>query len=123
MLSRLVDAILALGPVALVTLVPLLVSPVICACAIFSQVWLWLFGDDDAKARLDTPRADRPYCIIVGCGFSGLCMAYKCKLHGIPFIVVEKNKQVGGTWHLNTYPGTPCSHFHSYAYSQFSTTH
>lgn len=48
-------------------------------------------------------------CIIIGTGFSGLAMAIKLKEKGInDFIILEKAKEVGGTWRENTYPGAEC---------------
>ena len=47
--------------------------------------------------------------IIVGTGFSGLAMAIQLKEKGIhDFIMLEKAKDVGGTWRENTYPGAEC---------------
>jgi cation diffusion facilitator CzcD-associated flavoprotein CzcO len=48
-------------------------------------------------------------CIIVGSGFSGICLAIKLKRHGIDdFIILEKADEVGGTWRDNHYPGAEC---------------
>ena len=56
---------------------------------------------------------------IVGAGVSGLCMAIKMQEAGIPFLIYEKNKTVGGTWLENSYPGcgvdTP-NHFYSLSF-------
>lgn len=43
--------------------------------------------------------------VIIGAGLSGICAAIAMKTAGIPYIVVEKNSGVGGTWFQNTYPG------------------
>lgn len=57
--------------------------------------------------------------LVIGMGYSGLAMAAKLKQAGIPFIGIEKNPDVGGTWFENTYPGvavdTP-NHFYSYSF-------
>ncbi len=57
--------------------------------------------------------------VVIGAGYSGLAMAAKLKEAGIPFTVIEKNPDVGGTWFENTYPGvavdTP-NHFYSYSF-------
>lgn len=57
--------------------------------------------------------------IVVGAGFSGILMGIKLQEAGIPYLILEKNAEVGGTWFENTYPGcgvdTP-SHFYSYAF-------
>lgn len=56
--------------------------------------------------------------VIAGAGFSGIVMGVRLKQAGIPFVIVEKNAEVGGTWYENTYPGigvdTPC-HFYSFS--------
>ncbi|MDG2003778.1 MAG: NAD(P)/FAD-dependent oxidoreductase [Novosphingobium sp.] len=57
--------------------------------------------------------------VVIGAGYSGLAMATKLKQAGIPFVMIEKNEDVGGTWFENTYPGiavdTP-NHFYSYSF-------
>ncbi|MGF7121479.1 DUF4873 domain-containing protein [Rhodococcus sp. BE178] len=50
-----------------------------------------------------------PRVLIVGTGFSGLCMAIRLKEAGIDdFVILEKASEVGGTWRENTYPGCGC---------------
>lgn len=47
--------------------------------------------------------------VIVGAGFSGICMAIKLKELGInDFVIFEKASELGGTWRENTYPGAEC---------------
>jgi len=47
--------------------------------------------------------------VIVGAGFSGLCMAIRLRQEGIhDFTVLERAAEVGGTWRDNTYPGCQC---------------
>ncbi|MBV1686192.1 NAD(P)/FAD-dependent oxidoreductase [Novosphingobium sp. G106] len=62
---------------------------------------------------------DRYHVLVIGSGYSGLAMAIKLKEAGIPFTVIEKNDDVGGTWYENSYPGvavdTP-NHFYSYSF-------
>jgi 4-hydroxyacetophenone monooxygenase len=57
--------------------------------------------------------------VIIGAGVSGLGMAIKLREAGIPFVIYEKNKTVGGTWLENSYPGcgvdTP-NHFYSLSF-------
>ena len=57
--------------------------------------------------------------VIIGAGMSGLYAAIQLREAGIPFVILEKNAAVGGTWFENTYPGcgvdTP-NHFYSYAF-------
>jgi len=43
--------------------------------------------------------------IVIGGGLGGLNAAIQLKRAGIPFTVIEKNPDVGGTWWENRYPG------------------
>ena len=59
--------------------------------------------------------------VIIGAGFSGVCTAIRLLDLGLPFEIIEKNPDVGGTWLENEYPGcavdTP-NHFYSYSFNQ-----
>lgn len=58
---------------------------------------------------------------VVGAGMSGLLAAHRLRQAGIPFVVLEKNDDVGGTWLENTYPGCRVdvpNHFYSYSCAQ-----
>ena len=65
-------------------------------------------------------RADHQV-IVVGAGFSGLCMAIQLKEAGYDdFVVLEKAGDIGGTWRDNIYPGCACdvpSHLYSYSFA------
>jgi hypothetical protein len=57
--------------------------------------------------------------LIVGAGFSGLCMAIRLrrKLPELTFLIVEKGYDIGGTWYENRYPCCACdvpSHLYSF---------
>lgn len=55
---------------------------------------------------------------IVGAGMSGILAAIRLKQAGIPFVLLEKNSDVGGTWFENRYPGCRVdSPNHVYSYS------
>jgi len=41
---------------------------------------------------------------IIGSGFSGLAMAVQLELLGIPYVVLERRPEPGGTWSINRYP-------------------
>lgn len=60
--------------------------------------------------------------VIVGSGFAGLCMAVRLKQSGIDnFIILEKDKEFGGTWWANSYPGCAVdvpSHLYSFSFAQ-----
>jgi 4-hydroxyacetophenone monooxygenase len=58
---------------------------------------------------------------IIGAGMSGLLAGHRLQQAGIPFVVLEKNPDVGGTWLENTYPGCRVdnpNHNYSYAFAQ-----
>ncbi|RZK99326.1 MAG: NAD(P)/FAD-dependent oxidoreductase [Rubrivivax sp.] len=63
---------------------------------------------------------ERAGVLIVGTGFSGLCMAIRLKQSGADdFIILERASDVGGTWRDNHYPGCACdvqSHLYSYSF-------
>ena len=58
--------------------------------------------------------------LIIGGGFSGLCMAIKLRESGMnSFLLIEKSEDIGGTWHDNRYPGCACdipSHLYSFSF-------
>lgn len=65
-------------------------------------------------------RREQLEVLIIGAGVSGICAAVKLGEMGIPFRIVDKNPQVGGTWWDNDYPeagvDTP-NHFYSYSFA------
>ncbi len=60
--------------------------------------------------------------LIIGAGFAGIGMAIKLKESGYHnFIIVERDRHLGGTWFVNNYPGAACdvqSHLYSYSFDQ-----
>ena len=64
----------------------------------------------------------RPFTVaVVGAGMSGLLAAYRLAQAKIPYVVIEKNDGLGGTWYDNTYPGCRvdvANHFYSYSCAQ-----
>jgi 4-hydroxyacetophenone monooxygenase len=59
--------------------------------------------------------------VIIGAGMSGLLVAHRLRQAGVPFVIVEKNLDVGGTWLENSYPGCRVdnpNHNYSYAFAQ-----
>jgi 4-hydroxyacetophenone monooxygenase len=57
--------------------------------------------------------------VIIGAGMSGILAAIKLQQAGIPYTVLEKNGDLGGTWFENTYPGCRVdlpSHFYSFSF-------
>ncbi len=63
---------------------------------------------------------ERHRIIVVGTGFSGLCMGVKLREQGEEdFVLLERADDVGGTWRDNTYPGCACdveSHLYSFSF-------
>lgn len=50
--------------------------------------------------------ADRDFSVvIIGSGISGMIAAVRLKQAGVPFVILERNTDVGGVWLTNTYPG------------------
>lgn len=77
-------------------------------------------GDVFAQSLDDVPQQakDQFHVVVVGAGMSGILAAIRLKEAGIPFTVIEKNSDVGGTWFENTYPGCRVdSPNHTYSYS------
>lgn len=64
--------------------------------------------------------ASVPDALIIGAGLSGLCTAIRFVEQGVPFRILEKNRDIGGTWLENVYPGvgvdTP-SHLYSFSFA------
>lgn len=61
------------------------------------------------------------HVLVIGAGVAGLCAAIRLQGAGIPYTVIEKNAEVGGTWYENRYPGagvdTP-NHIYSYSFAK-----
>src|SRR5918994_1220428 len=69
-------------------------------------------SDDEIRAFL---------VAVVGAGMSGLLAAHRLQQAGVPFVVLEKNDDVGGTWYENSYPGCRVdnpNHNYSYSFAQ-----
>ncbi|SIT34996.1 Uncharacterized monooxygenase y4iD [Paraburkholderia piptadeniae] len=85
------------------------------------SAWLGLDEDMviDQKGRFNVPEDFK--VVIIGAGVAGLCAAIRLQGAGIPFTVIEKNNEVGGTWYENHYPGcgvdTP-NHIYSYSFAK-----
>jgi 4-hydroxyacetophenone monooxygenase len=59
--------------------------------------------------------------VVIGAGMSGLLAAHRLQQAGVPFVVVEKDDDVGGTWLENAYPGCRVdnpNHNYSYSFAQ-----
>src|SRR5918995_504245 len=80
---------------------------------------------DDLRApdwTLDELAPGTPFRVaIIGAGMSGIAAAHRLEQAGVPFVVLEKDADVGGTWYENTYPGCRVdvpNHFYSYSFAQ-----
>jgi 4-hydroxyacetophenone monooxygenase len=65
-------------------------------------------------------RAEGFLVAVIGAGMGGLNSAIQLKRAGIPFVVIEKNTEVGGTWYTNRYPGArvdSASRIYSHVYA------
>lgn len=73
----------------------------------------------DQRAEFRVPEGF--HVAVIGAGIAGLCMAIRLNGAGIPFTLIEKNSDVGGTWFENRYPGagvdTP-NHIYSYSFAK-----
>ena len=88
----------------------------------FLEAELALAGEDAYAApglkKLPAKERAKFNVVIVGAGMSGLLAGIRLKEAGIPFTIVERHDDVGGTWHQNTYPGCRVdSPNHMYSYS------
>lgn len=57
--------------------------------------------------------------LIIGAGMSGVLAAIKLDEIGVPYTILEKDQEFGGTWRDNTYPGCrvdSVNHFFSYSF-------
>jgi 4-hydroxyacetophenone monooxygenase len=65
--------------------------------------------EDSRVPRWETPRlkdaAANMKVVIIGAGLSGLLSGIRLSQAGVPFEIIEKNPDVGGTWFENAYPG------------------
>jgi len=78
--------------------------------------------DEDQRAPKWHANGKRPFLVaIIGAGMSGILAGIRLKQAGVPFVIIEKNADVGGTWLENTYPGARvdvASAFYSYSFAQ-----
>ena len=83
---------------------------------------LHLEGTPSASGvTIDAPAAAKSAfpVLVIGAGMSGLLAGIALKQAGIPFVIIDGQDRVGGTWHANRYPGvrvdTP-NHLYSYSF-------
>jgi len=70
----------------------------------------------------DDVNPDKPFTVvIIGAGMSGIVAAYRLSEADVPYVVLDKNADVGGTWLENSYPGCRVdipNHYYSYSFAQ-----
>jgi 4-hydroxyacetophenone monooxygenase len=74
----------------------------------FLKEELGIAVEDTRVPRWDSPKlkvAAAKMVVIVGAGLSGLLSGIRLAQAGVPFEIIEKNPEVGGTWFENAYPG------------------
>ena len=83
------------------------------------------FKDQDARAptwRKEDLAPNRTFRVaVIGAGMSGILAGIRLKQAGVPFTIIEKNEDIGGTWFENTYPGARVdnsNHLYSYSFAQ-----
>jgi 4-hydroxyacetophenone monooxygenase len=76
-------------------------------------------GGARKAAPVDSAAAAALPVVVIGCGMSGLLAAIRLQEVGFPYVVIEKNADVGGTWFENAYPGARVdvgNHFYCYSF-------
>jgi 4-hydroxyacetophenone monooxygenase len=80
-----------------------------------------LFGEDARRVHIDTSGMAPDFrVLIIGSGMSGIAAAVRLQQEGIPFLILEKNEEIGGTWFENTYPGCQvdsANHLYNYIFA------
>jgi 4-hydroxyacetophenone monooxygenase len=80
-------------------------------------------GEDPRKPDrcLDEVRGRSLRVAVIGAGMSGIAAAHRLRQAGAEVVVLEKNRDVGGTWLENVYPGCRVdvpNHLYSYSFAQ-----
>ncbi|MCU1393907.1 MAG: hapE, partial [Ilumatobacteraceae bacterium] len=56
--------------------------------------------------------------VVIGAGMSGILSAHRLDQAGVDYVVLDKNDDVGGTWHESVYPGGRVDYpNHNYSFS------
>lgn len=80
-----------------------------------------LYGEDRRRVPIKLASIPADYrVLVIGAGMSGILAAVRLKQAGIPFLVVDKNPEIGGTWYENTYPGCQvdsANHLYNYIFA------
>ncbi len=80
-----------------------------------------LLGEDRRRVPIAPETIPSGYrVLVIGAGMSGILAAVRLKEAGVPFLVVDKNPEIGGTWYENTYPGCQvdsANHLYNYIFA------
>lgn len=80
-----------------------------------------LYGEDRRRVPIAADSIPDDFrVLVIGAGMSGILAAVRLKEAGIPFLVMDKNPEVGGTWYENTYPGCQvdsANHLYNYIFA------
>jgi 4-hydroxyacetophenone monooxygenase len=80
-----------------------------------------LFGEDRRRVDIRDDAIPEGFrVLVIGAGMSGILAAVRLQEAGIPFLVVDKNPEIGGTWWENTYPGCQvdsANHLYNYIFA------
>lgn len=83
------------------------------------------YRGEDRRAptwRKDELASNRDLTVaVIGAGMSGLLAGHRLRQAGVPFVILEKDHDVGGTWLENRYPGCRVdnpNHNYSYSFAQ-----
>ncbi|MEE4146542.1 MAG: NAD(P)-binding protein, partial [Halieaceae bacterium] len=86
----------------------------------FLREELNLFDEDKRHVPIDKAALPEGFRVaIIGTGMSGIMAAIRLQQDGIPFVMLEKNPEMSGTWYENTYPGCQvdsANHLYSYIF-------
>ena len=84
---------------------------------------LQMAGVDPKRPDWSSPKlksaAEKLPVVVIGAGMSGLLSGIRLQQAGIPFTIIEKNADVGGTWFENSYPDCRVdnpSHLYSFSF-------
>lgn len=75
----------------------------------------------------DAERLAESHAVVIGAGMGGIAAAVNLDQLGLPYTIIEKNADVGGTWFQNRYPGARvdiASRIYSYSFeADYPWTH
>eukprot|EP00095_Tigriopus_kingsejongensis_P002151 maker-scaffold248_size238799-snap-gene-1.27 protein:Tk02151 transcript:maker-scaffold248_size238799-snap-gene-1.27-mRNA-1 annotation:"4-hydroxyacetophenone monooxygenase" len=88
-----------------------------------SLIWPWLpvfaYNLYHIIPQPKLPGVKKYNAIVLGAGISGMGAGVKLDEMGLDYVILEKARDLGGTWWENRYPGAACdipSHLYSYSY-------